>query len=244
MSGIKSKSIACILLLIWTVHVSSSVGAETNHHVSEKQTINVGLIIFPPFIQQEENDKCYGIAVDDLTLIFPADKYNVNIHCASPSRIYRNFNSGLIDITINAKSTTSLQSDVIYSEQPYKILEMALYFRDVVKPFKISAIKSYDYHGMREQLESQGNVFTEFSNTKEAIAVFLRGGCDAILSYQLPFEHYLTESSKNRGFGSLNITFKKESLISVRTYFALNRKNKRANELVKTIDDYFISLSK
>jgi hypothetical protein len=170
----------------------------------EKQTIRAGLIIFPPFIDQLENNQCYGMAIDDLKKIFPPDKYDLNIYCASPSRIYRDFNKGFVDLTINVKTTSSLASNILYSERPYRSLQIFLY-----------------------------------SNTKEALAVFLRGGSDAILSYKLPFEHYLQAGDKSGLFGSFDVSYQEEFLGSSPTFFAINKRNKSAEKFKKKIDDYF-----
>lgn len=205
----------------------------------EKQTIRAGLIIFPPFIDQLENNQCYGMAVDDLKKIFPADKYDLDIYCASPSRIYRDFNEGFVDLTINVKTTSSLASNILYSKLPYRSLEIFLYSKSVQQPFKIASIRSYSYNGVRLGLENKGNKFIDLSNTKEALAVFLRGGSDAILSYKQPFEHYLQEGAKSGVFGSLNVSYQEEFLGSSPTYFAINKRNKKAEDLAKKIDDYF-----
>lgn len=245
MSNIKPTVFAIILLLILVLlNANNALAFNNQEPLAEKQTVNAGLIIFPPFIQQEKNEECYGLAIEDLIKIFPSEKYNLNIYCASPSRIYRDFNEGFIDITINVKTTLSLASNVLYSKRPFGVLEVVLYSRDVEKPYTIAAIRSFDYSGQRQQLETQGFTFVELPNTKEAIAVFLRGGTDAILSYKGPFEHYMAEGEKNQGFSSLNVSFKQEFLTSTPTYFAVNKRNKFANELMKTIDDYFDNVQK
>jgi hypothetical protein len=207
----------------------------------EKQTIRAGLIIFPPFIDQLENNQCYGMAIDDLKKIFPPDKYDLNIYCASPSRIYRDFNKGFVDLTINVKTTSSLASNILYSERPYRSLQIFLYSKNTSEPppFKIAAIRSYSYNGVRLALENKGNEFIDLSNTKEALAVFLRGGSDAILSYKLPFEHYLQAGDKSGLFGSFDFSYQEEFLGSSPTFFAINKRNKSAEKFKKKIDDYF-----
>lgn len=240
MSHFKYSLNAIFIVLMWVSGNSPKALTSINENPAlEKQIVNAGLIIFPPFIQQKENNKCFGSAVDDLQKIFPADTYTLNIHCASPLRIYRDFNEGFIDLTINVKTTISLESNVLYSRLPYRELEIVLYSRDIEKPYSIAAIRAFSYSGTRKALVDKGYTFVDLSTTKDAIAVFLRGGTDAILSYRRPFEHYLDESFKNKGFGSLNLSFKQEYLASTPTFFAINRRNEQADELLKKINDYF-----
>ena len=232
--------IIVLFLIIFTLsnHLLASI-ADAQDTSIEKHTITVGLIIFPPFIDQLKNNQCSGMAIDDLRKIFTEDKYDLNIYCASPSRIYRDFNEGFIDLTINVKTTSSLASNILYSKLPYRFLEIFLYSKNIEQPFNIAAIRSYSYNGMRSALENKGNVFVDLSNTKEALAVFLRGGSDAILSYKQPFEHYLQEGAKNGKFGSLNMSYKEEFLGASPTFFAINKRNKNAEELATKIDEYF-----
>lgn len=245
MSNIKTNINAFVVILICILCVSGDGLAKNNQHsINNKHTINAGLIIFPPFIQQEENGNCYGFAIDDLKKIFPSDQYELNIYCASPSRIYRDFNEGVIDLTINVKTTSSLVSNVLYSKRPYRLLEIILYAREVAKPYNIASIRSFSYSGVRQKLESEGHTFVELSNTKDAIAVFLRGGTDAILSYKRPFEHYVEAGNKSRGFKQLKVSFKQELMNTTPTYFAINRRNGLAEELANKIDIYFDSLPK
>lgn len=235
-----TQIIITLSLLIFALsnHLQASILDAQNTSI-KKQTITAGLIIFPPFIDQLENNQCYGMAIDDLKKIFPADKYDLNIYCASPSRIYRDFNEGFVDLTINVKTTSSLASNIKYSKLPYRSLEIFLYSKSVLQPLKIAAIRSYNYNGARLALESKGNTFVDLSNTKEALAVFLRGGSDAILSYKQPFEHYLQEGAKSGSFGSINVSYQQEFLGSSPTFFAINKRNKSADELAKKIDAYF-----
>lgn len=227
-----------LILVTSSNHIQASI-LDAQKTSLEKQTITAGLIIFPPFIDQMENNQCYGMAIDDLKKIFPAEKYDLKIYCSSPSRIYRDFNEGFVDLTINVKTTSSMASNILYSKLPYRSLEIFLYSKNVSPPLTIAAIRSYSYNGIRLALENKGNSFVDLSNTKEALAVFLRGGSDAILSYKQPFEHYLQEGAKSGVFGSLNVSYQQQFLGSSPTFFAINKRNKRAGDLAKKIDDYF-----
>ncbi|MFT4653890.1 MAG: hypothetical protein ACJA0G_001918 [Kangiellaceae bacterium] len=216
------------------------IAFSSNNQLFIPQKIVVGLITFPPFIQKKGNHKCYGAAIDDLQKIFSEQLYTLTFYCAPPSRIYRDFNNGLIDITINVKSTESLSSNVIYSQKPYEVLEVVLYSQANKKNQKVASIRSFSYHGMRHQLESDGYKFVDVTNTKEAIAVFLRGGTDSILSYKQPFEHYLNEGAEKHKYAAFNVSYTYKKLISVPSYFAVNAKTQRALEIVNKIDEYYL----
>lgn len=227
----------CLLLLFPVIQAFGHTA--TNN----KQEIVVGLITFPPFIQKEDDGKCHGLAIDDLKKVFPAPQYILTFYCASPSRIYRDFNTGFIDITINVKTTESLSKHILYSKKPYQILEVFRYSHTNTNDNRIASIRSYNYDGVREQLERDGYEFVDLANTKEAIAVFLRQGAGSILSYKKPFEHYLQKGRVNKQYRELNMSFTQESLGKVPTYFGVNTLNKNAQNIVDLIDEYFAVLS-
>ncbi|MFT6267737.1 MAG: polar amino acid transport system substrate-binding protein [Alphaproteobacteria bacterium] len=232
------KATIVTLILIYSSLLCIKSFALNNQTVTT-QNIVVGLITFPPFIQKEGNDKCYGSAIDDLQKIFSEHLYTLTFYCAPPSRIYRDFNQGLIDITINVKSTESLRANIIYSQKYYEVLEVVLYSKESKQNQKVASIRSYNYHGTRQKLEFEGYEFVDVANTKEAIAVFLRGGTDSLLSYRQPFEHYFNDGAKKRRYAAFNVSFTQKSFISVPSYFAVNTKNRKAQEIVDKIDAYF-----
>lgn len=238
MSNVKLVTIVFLTVCFWsTCRPSNAYGVE--YLTRKKIQITVGLIIFPPFIQQESADKCYGSAVDSLKDIFSDPKYTLVFHCASPARIYRDFNNGLIDITINVKNSMVFSENVMYSQNPYQTLEIFLYTRHDYKNKTVASINAYSYGGAKEILESQQYKFIELSNTEKAITVFLRGGTDSLLSYKQPFDHYLALNSDTNKYGNLNITFTQKALTTSSAYYVVNKKHNNAKILTRTIDEYY-----
>lgn len=238
MSNVKLVTIVLLTLCLWsTSHSPNAYGVE--YPTRAKIQITVGLIIFPPFIQQEADEECYGSAVDSLNDIFSDSKYALVFHCASPARIYRDFSNGLVDITLNVKNPMVFSENVIYSQKPYQTLEIFLYTRHDYKNKTVASINSYSYGGAKEILESQQYKFIELSNTDKAITVFLRGGTDSLLSYKQPFDHYLALNSNTNKYGNLNIAFTQQALTTSSAYYVVNKKHNNAEMFARTIDEYY-----
>lgn len=229
----------CCLIIVFSVYSQALIESNTT-----PTPITIGLIIFPPFINQEANEKCSGSAIEDLHIIFPKEQYRLTIYCSSPSRIYRDFNSGKIDITMNIKTTETLTTNIIYSDKSYEELQVCLYTRPATSIKTVSAIRKYSYHGMRNKLQQDGYEFVDFSNTKEAAAVFLREGTDALISYKRPFEYYLQMKNQRGRFQGLYNSYSEQLLTTVPTYFAISKLSKHADELITKINQHYSSNSK
>ncbi|MGB3726256.1 MAG: hypothetical protein WA981_10860 [Glaciecola sp.] len=206
--------------------------------VENLPTLRVGLIIFPPFVQQNIGSECVGSTVDNINEIFPPSDYKVVMYCASPARIYRDLELNRIDLTINIKSTKSLSKFVEYSMEPHRILEVMLYSNTQMNSKTVSAINKFEYHGMRKRLASNGYTFIDYSNIKESLTVFLRGATTHLLSYRHPFDHYLKENMSQRAFKQLAVDFTEVSLTEVPTYYSVNKRTINAPEIVTRINAF------
>ncbi|WP_371196126.1 hypothetical protein [Glaciecola sp. SC05] len=201
-----------------------------------KLSVKVGLIVFPPLIQQDNEGRCTGSAVDTIYRTFPASDYNIELYCATPARVYRDFEDGKIDITINVKSTVSLVDTVYFSENPIDVLEVVLYAKDLDTTSSVSAIHLFNYHGMREQLLLENYQIFDQPNGKEAITTFIRGGTDAVLSYRGPFEYYVEQILDRSAFAREHLTFEEKSLLKVPTYFVVNKSSIYSKQFIDQID--------
>lgn len=212
---------------------------EINDVAPPHNIITAGLITFPPFIEQHSDGNCTGSAVVDLQKIFAKKNYTLIIYCGPPTRIYRGFLEGRIDITINAKLTDIISENAIYSHKPYLMLEIMLYTGSNKTNNTIASIRGYNFDGARHSFEQQGSVFVDSANTKEAIAIFLRGSTNSLLSYRKPFEYYIAQGAKTNKYNKLNLTFMQQSLGFVPSYFAVNTMNQKADEIITIINAYF-----
>jgi polar amino acid transport system substrate-binding protein len=224
--------------------VSFSVAnAETPPHfsdidgVQQNLTINVGLTVFPPLVQEDEAGNCTGATIDKIMSTFPPDKYQVNIYCSTPARVYRDLANSKIDLTVNVKSTKSMIDDVYFSEAPAVTLEVLLLSYPENKVKSISAIRQFSYGSTRETLEKQGLLILDQSNSKEAVTVFLRRGTDAIVTYRSPFYFYYDEILKKNSLIERDIIFNEVSLGEVGAFFVVNRKSTNALRLIEIINE-------
>jgi polar amino acid transport system substrate-binding protein len=203
--------------------VSFSVAnAETPPHfsdidgVQQNLTINVGLTVFPPLVQEDEAGNCTGATIDKIMSTFPPDKYQVNIYCSTPARVYR---------------------DLANSKAPAVTLEVLLLSYPENKVKSISAIRQFSYGSTRETLEKQGLLILDQSNSKEAVTVFLRRGTDAIVTYRSPFYFYYDEILKKNSLIERDIIFNEVSLGEVGAFFVVNRKSTNALRLIEIINE-------
>lgn len=201
-----------------------------------KTRVNIGLTVFPPLAYNNAEGKCIGASIDTIINMFTPQKYELSLYCATPARVYRDFLNGDIDLTVNIKSTESLSQNVYFSEQPHIVLKVMLYSKDLQANGKISSIKQFNYHGAKQQLTDQGYQMITQSNSKEAMAVFLRGGAQGLISYQLPYQFYSESLKVLFNADAQNKDIIETELLQVPSYFVVNRANPNAEEILSLIN--------
>jgi polar amino acid transport system substrate-binding protein len=202
----------------------------------ERMRVNVGLTVFPPYVQQDTLGHCFGNIVDEVINMFPSEKYELSLYCSTPARVYRDLSNSAIDLTVNVKSTKRMAEHVYFSNAPAVNLEVLLLSYPQRSVKSVAAIREFSYGDTRERLESQGVKIVEQSNSKEAVTVFLRGGTDAIVTYRSPFSYYYDEILQNTSLLDQNIEFDEVSLGKVGAYFVVNQKSKSAEQLLEIIN--------
>lgn len=232
------KFCLCSLIVLLSFASNNAVSQELEEAGSLNKTdIKAGLVVFPPHIQQSADNRCFGSAVDTLRENFPPERYNLSIYCATPARVYSDFEKVKIDLTINIKTTKSLPKDAYFSDQPVEVLDIMLYSRKGTQPSTISAIRRFSYHGIRNTLMLDGREIIDQANSKEAIVTFLRGGTEGLISYRKPFDFYLADILEhNKSFGN-QTDYTVEKLVSVSTYFVVNRQSPYAERLIAELKE-------
>ncbi len=210
----------------------------SNLSLAENKTLNVGLIIFSPESHLISGQICAGRAVDEVKSIFRESKFNLSIKCAPPARIYRDFLKGDIDLTINIKSTSSISDQAIYSDKPYANLNIVLYKNTNKNDKRIAAINKYEYHGARHLLKAQDYRFINKANTKEAVAVFFRGGTGSLISYKGPFEAFLKSEDTSPIIKDSTMIYEEHLLVSVPTFYALHKEYAHVKETLAIINKF------
>lgn len=219
-------------------------GHETELQAEEKEVsdlnkrpkISVGLIVFPPMVEKSNDGICSGNAIEQINSVLPETEYDLSIYCTTPARVYRDLASGKIDVTVNVKSTESLGENVYFSKEPLYILEVKLYTAIDAKASSVSAIRFFNYHGMRDKLLAENYQFQDHTNSKEAITVFIRGGSDALISYRTPFEYYLEQIQSKQGLAKEGFEYETRDLVDVPTYFVINMSSRHAQHLLEVIN--------
>jgi polar amino acid transport system substrate-binding protein len=242
MSNSRNKIRGAVLSAIFCIYiilVSKPAFSQNNlsSKVIENQRLNIGLIVFPPYIQQDEKGNCFGPTIETIRSVLPAESYLLNIYCTTPARIYRDFENGKIDITINIKSTEGLSKDVYFSDKPARTLEIMLYSRKDREISTVSAIRQFNYDGVRQELENSGYKIIDQANSKEAVVTFLRGGTDALVSYKMPFDYYKNQLFKDASNFGFDAQYTEHQMLSVTTHFVVNKKNLQAEALIEQINN-------
>lgn len=205
--------------------------------VKSKESIVVGLIVFPPLVQQDFEGRCFGSTVERIYEIFLDSPFSVDLYCATPARVYRDLSNGKLDLTVNVKSTESLVDMVYFSKSPVNMLEVILYSNKNSGISSVSAIRQFSYHGIRDKLLLEGYSIYDQPNSKEAITLFLRGGTNALISYRLPFEFYLNELLKSGAYTRDGSTLEVKSLLKVPTYFVVNKTSQHSQSLLAILNN-------
>jgi polar amino acid transport system substrate-binding protein len=241
------RFIVSTLLLLVSAQIYAQQSIDTNpsqqqalvNSTTSKMRVNVGLTVFPPISYNNDSGTCIGAGVDIIRDIFASSEYQINLYCATPARVYRDLTNGNVDVTINVKSTEGLTQDVYFSDMPYQMLKVMLYSRNLTTKGRIAAIKQFTYHGEKQQFIDQGYEMVLQANSKEAMTVFLRGGSQGLLSYQMPFDFYREVLGGLSIQDGLTETILETELILVPSYFVINKKSRHSEAILQRINDYY-----
>ncbi|WP_394223161.1 hypothetical protein [Alteromonas gracilis] len=198
----------------------------------KKKSITLGVVEFPPLvIKGSDNVKCYGEAVDASIAILSQLQFNVNVECMPPARLFERVKTGKVDLTINVQGTSALDQNATFLKTPFVNLSIVLLRNKMVGDDKsISAIRGYDYLGIRQTLQTQGFTFFDMATSTDAIHLFDIGRTSHLISYKQPYLHYI-----NKQRGALpNIEMSEQ--LSVQSYFAISNTGKYKDDLVRQLE--------
>lgn len=237
---VKCKNSLYLLVIIFTWFTSLSVTADgfvpAKTTAEQVLTVNVGLTVFPPLIQEDGEGGCFGSVVDKINSTFPSSQYDVNLYCSTPTRVYRDLANSMIDLTVNVKSTKSMTDNVYFSDRPAATLQVFMVSYPNSKIESVLAIREFSYGNMRDTLLEQGVNIVEQSNSKEAVTVFLRRGTDAIITYRLPFDFYYDQITQSTNLIKEDLTFEQIGIGEVGAFFVVNRNSANARQLIEIIN--------
>lgn len=219
------KSVLLINLLV----ISSS------YYAGSSKSFTLGITIFPPLTMQDETtNECNGVAIDVSRKIIQHSGHGLKVICAPAARIYKMMEQGTVDFTVNVKSTRQLEPHATFMEPRLTAIKLQLYTHDKDMPSLVAGIRSFDYHGYRQQLEKQNYQFVDVANADDAITMFIKERTKALITYERPFKSYLKRHLNNHVPTGITV----EEFLSIGIYYGVSRHSTNHDELISVISQY------
>ena len=194
----------------------------------------LGVVQFPPLVVVDSNTyDCIGPAIDASKTLLTSLGYSVRVECVPAARLYSLIESGLVDITVNVRSTGALVQNVDFVDIPFSYLNLGLVKNLSLEDDKsVAAIRGFDYLGLRNELRDKGFTFFDLPSSNDAVNLFIHERTANLLTYLEPYEYYLKQQSVS--FLETKIKLRKQ----IPTYFAVSRFSKHHDSLIKALNKF------
>ncbi|MGQ8366623.1 hypothetical protein [Glaciecola sp. 1036] len=221
-------------LLLTLVLVSGAVFAKP-----PESTMQLGMVIFPPFTIVDDGGSCQGTLNDLMTNVFKESTYNFHLTCASPKRIYRSITNNSLDLSINVKTTKMLEGLLSYSEIPFSRLTIIQGRNPNAKEKNtVSLLYGFDYNGHAKRLIDSG-VAPVHSNSVEVVTnAFLLGRTEYLLAYKRPYEHFKQKLELSDTPPIKDIII--EEVDSIDAFIAVNKGSKEHDKLISLVNSRWV----
>ena len=206
-----------------------------DHNVSDDNSVVVlGLVEFPPLVIRDPvTYKCYGPAVDRSLAVLNKVGIKVHVECIPPARLFELMRAGKVDITINVKTTGALVNYVMFADTPFANLAVGhLVNVEIDDDKSITAIRGYDYHGLRNELIGNGYKFFDVTNSIDAVTLYTRGRTANLLTYMAPYEYFLDINP------ATIVNSKIVTTRAIPTYFAVSNVSPKQTALINLLNEY------
>lgn len=217
-----------VVLLLWTV---SLVG----HAEPDKKNVVLGVVVFPPLtIIDPVSGQCTGPGISITEKIMREANLPLESFCVPAARLYKMVSEGIIDLTINVKSTQALQGHMHFLDTPFSMLKLVVLRNPgIERGFSIAGIRGFDYHGKRQTLNQSGYTFVDVPSAVDAINLFLHQRTGFLITYLGPYQSFIASSQHP-------IPDKVESISvdEIPTYYGVYVKSSRRTEIETAINDY------
>lgn len=215
----------CLILFFWMCSASSQ------ENVKLKPSITLGVVEFPPLvIKDPKSSRCHGEAIDASLALLTKLNYKVSVECMPPARLFERVKTGKVDLTINVRGTSALDNNVTFIENPFVDLSIVLMQNNRLSDVKsVSAIRGYDYLGIRQALIKEGFEFFDMATSSEAIHLFDVGRTSHLISYKQPYLFYI------ESFGSRLTDVVASERLTVPSYFAVSNYSVYRDELIDSL---------
>jgi len=216
----------CLILISWAYCASSEENLKT------KKSITLGVVEFPPLVIKEpDSSRCHGVAIDATVAILTKMNYHVLVECMPPARLFERVKTGKVDLTINVRGTSALDQNATFIDAPFVYLSIVLLHNGQLADDKsISAIRGYDYLGIRQALQQEGFEFFDMPTSSGAIHLFDVGRTSYLISYKQPYQFY-TEA-----LGSRLVEVSISDKLTIPSYFAVSNHSRYKDELVDSLN--------
>lgn len=206
----------------------------TTVSVHSKTPIKIGLTGFKPYSHLDPaSGKCEGTAVTTTQALLSPYNFEITATCASPARNFRSMSNGVVDLSLNIKSTSALYDKGTFTSIPFGKIYLNLYTNVGAsdRTRQIAAVRGYEYNGFRHALIEQGYEFIDVANSKDAIRLFAHHRTTYLLAYQGPFADYLDKHA-SKGDKLEPDTYEVERLTSIPTHYVISKASKHHDQLV------------
>lgn len=205
-----------------------------------EQPVIMGVHHFPPdFIVSPDGKTCGGSGVEQTRKILASAGLQLETTCVPPARLYLLLKHGDIDLTINIKSTTALQSNPapVFVEPAYLNLQLALFSHkpnsQAPRDRSVALIRAFDYHGQRQQLSRDGFLLIDLPDAPSAIEMFVHQRTQHLLTYEGPFKAYLS-SQQHASLSQYN----HRAIATIPTYFVISAQSTQRQRIVSALEQY------
>ena len=225
-----------VLTRLITLLILLLVSRGDAHASGGKLHITFGMMGFAPYSSIDpQTGKCVGAALERTRELFKDLDVSFTPLCATPARAYKNVEQGIVDLSVNIKSTSAIQGKVSFSPFPFDQLFINFYsgLEKESQRKTVAAVRGYDYNGERKKLEEQGYRFIEVSSTDDAIRLFMNHRTDYLISYQGPYEAYVNDDRKLLLSSKAELSkVKTKQLSTVPTYYAISKNSPKHDKIV------------
>lgn len=183
---VRSAILYALICISFVVHAENS----------QRKRITLGLVTFPPLVLEGDGySPCTGPAIEMTKNVLESQGFAIDVVCAPAARLTSLIKQGAIDLTVTIKSHEALQGVVTFHDVPFVKLKLVLFSNPAIaKSQTISAIRGYDYQGIRDSLVSSGFQFVNLNTGEAASRLFFKERTSHLLTYLQPYRYYISKS--------------------------------------------------
>lgn len=199
-----------------------------------KNQVTFAVVLLHPYSQlNPQTRECEGQTISKAKEIFAQYNQPMEMLCFPPSRFFKEFDSGKIDVTINIKVNPQLQNKVKFIDPPFRVLRLNLYSRLMPTSDRtIAAVKGFDYGGKRLILQQQQLELLDFPSATSSLQAFLRGKSSKIIFYHPQMDYFV-----GKNVIQLDDSIQIEKLDEFYTHFAISKQSVH----LQSLHDYLMA---